>query len=287
MLNGNGQLNGSVSGGCVEDDLAHIVIEHGIDTLCPSGSPRRLEYGVTAEEARRVGLPCGGTLELLAERLGPHSQLEALLDALLARRTVERVLSLSSGQVVLRTDSKGAPGALSMDEKELRHPLGPQSRLLLIGAGDLSAFLCEMALKLNFEVAVCDPRDAYRDSWPFPEIPVDTEMPDDFLAAQRLDTCTAVVTLTHDPKLDDLALIDALRSPAFYIGAIGSRRNQAKRRTRLQEHFSLSPDDVARLHGPAGLFIGSKTPAEIALSIMAEIVATRNGIRTGIQPEQP
>jgi len=147
----------------------------------------------------------------------------------------------------------------------------------VIGAGDLSRFLCQMALSLGFEVIVCDPRPSHRATWDLPGTTLSHEMPDDLVLRLRPDARTAVVALTHDPKLDDLALIDALQSEAFYVGAIGSRRNSSARRARLHEHFDLSDDALDALHGPAGLYIGSKTPAEIALSIMAEIVAVKNG----------
>ena len=155
---------------------------------------------------------------------------------------------------------------------------GPRARLVLIGAGDLARYLGEMALSVGFEVIVCDPREEHRATWSLPGVEVLHEMPDDLIVRLRPDARTAVVTLTHDPKLDDLALIDALRSEAFYVGALGSRRNHAARRTRLREHFGLSDDTLRALRGPAGLYIGSKTPAEIALSILAEVVAAKNGV---------
>ena len=153
-----------------------------------------------------------------------------------------------------------------------------QYDLIVIGAGDLSRFVCQIALSLGFEVVVCDPREAHRASWHLAGVSITHEMPDDVILRLQPDARTAVVALTHDPKLDDLALIDALQSQAFYVGAIGSRRNSALRRTRLQEHFDLSDAALEKLHSPAGLYVGSKTPAEIALSIMAEVVAVKNGV---------
>jgi xanthine dehydrogenase accessory factor len=135
-----------------------------------------------------------------------------------------------------------------------------------------------MALSLGFEVIVCDPREELRASWTLDGVVLSREMPDDLILRLKPDARTAVVALTHDPKLDDLALIDALQSEAFYVGAIGSRCNSAQRRKRLREHFDLSESALQTLHGPAGLFIGSKTPAEIALSIMADVVAAKNGV---------
>ena len=150
--------------------------------------------------------------------------------------------------------------------------------IIVIGAGDLSRYLSQMALSLGFEVIVCDPREEQRTSWSLEGVAVSHEMPDDLILRLKPDARTAVVALTHDPKLDDLALIDALQSDAFYVGAIGSRRNSVQRRERLREHFDLSEPALQALHGPASLFIGSKKPAEIALSIMAEVVALKNGV---------
>jgi xanthine dehydrogenase accessory factor len=130
---------------------------------------------------------------------------------------------------------------------------------------------------MEYQVTVCDPREEYRGSWHVPGVDVVHEMPDDQVIAMRLDARSAVVALTHDPKLDDLALMEALKSPAFYVGAIGSRANNAKRRERLRL-FDVTDAELARLHGPVGLYIGSKTPAEIAISILAELTAAKNGV---------
>jgi xanthine dehydrogenase accessory factor len=135
-----------------------------------------------------------------------------------------------------------------------------------------------MALGLGFEVIVCDPREEHRAGWAMDGVQISHEMPDDLVLRLKPDARTAVIALTHDPKLDDLALMDALQSEAFYVGAIGSRRNSALRHERLRTHFGISDAALHSLHGPAGLFIASKTPAEIALSIMAEVVAVKNGI---------
>jgi xanthine dehydrogenase accessory factor len=153
---------------------------------------------------------------------------------------------------------------------------GPRYRLLVIGAGQLTAYLCSMALGLGFDITVCDPREEYTTSWDVPGVRVIREMPDDVVRAMGPDRSMAVIALTHDPKLDDLALMEALRSPAFYVAAIGSRSNNARRRERFLQHFDMTEDEVGRLHGPAGLYIGSKTPPEIALSILAEMIAAKN-----------
>ncbi|MGZ5725459.1 MAG: XdhC family protein, partial [Caldimonas sp.] len=154
---------------------------------------------------------------------------------------------------------------------------GPRWRLLVIGAGQLSRSLAQMALGLDFEVIVCDPREEYHLSWDVPGTVFSKAMPDDLAVEMQLDPHAAVVAVTHDPTLDDLVLLEALKSPAFYVGALGSRGNTAKRKQRLAL-FDLSAAEIDRLHGPIGLDIGSRTPAEIAVSILAEIIAVRNGV---------
>lgn len=275
-ISGRGETVGSVSGGCIEDDLILRIREQGIDAVCAEGRPAVLRYGISADQAHRFGLPCGGTVELVLEPLQPHSRVDTLLAACTARQSTERCLDMRSGAVTLRPGR--TDGLPRWDGETLVNHFGPRARLVLIGAGDLSRFMSEMALSLGFEVMVCDPRPEQRASWALPGVHVSHEMPDDLLQRLRPDARTAVVALTHDPKLDDLALIDALQSEAFYVGAIGSRRNAQQRRQRLQEHFDLSPAQMQALRSPAGLYIGSKTPAEIALSIMAEIIARKNGI---------
>jgi xanthine dehydrogenase accessory factor len=278
-INGRGETVGSVSGGCIEDDLIQRIREGGVQAACASETPAVLRYGISADQAHRFGLPCGGTVELVLEPVASHSRLDELLLACQQRRSTERVLDLRTGQVELREGRRD--GVPRLDDSQLTTYLGPQARLILIGAGDLSRFMCQMALSLGFEVIVCDPREEHRASWRLDGVVLSHEMPDDLILRLRPDARTAVVALTHDPKLDDLALIDALQSEAFYVGAIGSRRHSAQRRERLHTHFDLSESALQGLHGPAGLYIGSKTPAEIALSIMAEVVAVKNGVRLG------
>ncbi len=274
-INGRGETLGSVSGGCIEDDLIHRIREGGVEAAMSSASPTVQRYGISADQAHRFGLPCGGTVELVLERVAPHSRLDELLAACERRQSTERVLDLKTGAVTLRPGRRD--GVPLLDEHTLTTYLGPQARLIVIGAGDLPRFLSQMALSLGFEVFVCDPREEHRANWSLDGVTLSHEMPDDLILRLKPDARTAVVALTHDPKLDDLALIDALQSDAFYVGAIGSRRNSATRRERLHEHFEIPYEMLDCLHGPAGLYIASKTPAEIALSIMAEVVAVKNG----------
>ncbi|HEU4852314.1 MAG TPA: XdhC family protein [Telluria sp.] len=269
----DGSVVGSVSGGCIEDDLIDRVRREGITRALPE----LLTYGITADEAHRFGLPCGGTIELAVEPLGPRSRIADLLAALEGHQLVARRLDFASGAVTLEPAVPGM--VLNMDDGVLTTVHGPRWRLLIIGAGPLSRILAQIAVAADYHVTVCDPREEHRAGWNLPGIEPVHAMPDDLVIDMRLDARSAVVALTHDPKLDDLALMEALKSGAFYVGAIGSRQNNARRRERLRE-FDLTDAQVARLHGPIGLYIGSKTPAEIAISIMAEMTAIKNGIAT-------
>ena len=232
----DGLVVGSVSGGCVEDDLIDRV-RKGERVRTPS----LVVYGVTKEEAARFGLPCGGNLRLVQEPLVDFAWIDEVLERAARHELVARVVDLATGSVRVASAHRGE--AFSFDGKTMRALYGPRWRMLVIGAGQLSRALAQMALALELQ----------------------------------LDPHTAVVAVTHDPKLDDLVLLEALKSPAFYVGALGSRGNTAKRKERLAM-FDLSSVEIARLHGPIGLDIGSRTPAEIAVSILAEIVAVKNGV---------
>jgi len=268
----DGRIAGSVSGGCVEDDLIRRM-QAGEFAPAP---PRTLRYGVDAEAARQFGLPCGGTLELVLETAPDPLLLDELGTRTGAGQLVLRCVDLDQGGTRLLA---GQPeDRLNWDGQRLVTVHGPQWRLLLIGAGQISRFLAPMAQTLGYQVRVCDPRSEYGDEWQVPGVARVAGMPDDAVLAMGADARSAVVALTHDPKLDDLALLEALKSPAFYVGALGSRANNAKRRTRLLQYFDLGADQVARLHGPVGLAIGSRTPAEIAIAILAEMTAVKNGV---------
>jgi xanthine dehydrogenase accessory factor len=266
----DGQVVGSVSGGCVEDDLIERVRTGERVT-----TPQLIVYGVSKEEAARFGLPCGGNLRLVQEPLLDTAWIDEVLQHTAQHELVCRVLDLSSGQSRVESGHRSEP--FSYADDIMRQPFGPRWRLLVIGAGQLSRVLAQMALPLDFEVIVCDPREEYFATWEVAGTRFVTTMPDDTVVELQLDPHCAVVAVTHDPKLDDMALMEALKSPAFYVGALGSRSNTAKRKERLRE-FDLSQAEISRLHGPIGLHLGSKTPAEIAVSILAEIVAVRNGV---------
>jgi len=281
----DGAVVGSVSGGCIEDDLIdrHTrayaqagAATGGAEHRIPSGPPAFVKYGISADEAHRFGLPCGGTLELLLE-YDPDPVLLAELIALLAAgRLVQRSVRLADGAVTLAPTQ--APQDLAVDALQLTNTFGPEYRMLLIGAGQLTEYLATMALFNGFAVTVCDPREEYRGSWSVAGATVVSDMPDDVVLAFKPDRRSCVVALTHDPKLDDLALLEALNTEAFYVGGIGSRRNNEARRARMIEHFDQTAESLARLRGPIGIYIGSKTPPEIAVSVMAEILAVKNGV---------
>jgi xanthine dehydrogenase accessory factor len=269
-LRDDGLVVGSVSGGCVEDDLIDRV-RHGERVDAPS----LITYGVTKEEAARFGLPCGGNLRLVQEPLRDAAWIDDLLARTARHELVARVLDLETGMLHVEPAHRG--DAFSFDGHTLRAVFGPRWRMLVIGAGQLSRVLAQMALALDFEVTCCDPREEYHLTWDVPGTHFSKEMPDDVVGQMQLDPHSAVVAVTHDPKLDDMVLLEALKSPAFYVGALGSRGNTAKRKQRLAM-FDLTPDEIGRLHGPIGLDLGSKTPAEIAISILAEVIAVRNGV---------
>ena len=273
----DGSVMGSVSGGCIEDDLiARYAHTAGADALPRSGAPQFAKYGVTADEAFRFGLPCGGTLELLLEFDPGGASIAALVQALDAGRLMRRRVRLLDGAVTL--EGTDTPAELVLDDAQLTNTFGPEYRMLIIGAGQMSEYLATMAQFCGFAVTVCDPREEYRGAWSVPGVRLLTTMPDDTVAAFAPDARSCVVALTHDPKLDDLALLQALETPAFYIGAIGSRRNNQARRQRMIEHLGQTEAGLARLRGPIGIYIGSKTPPEIAVSVMAEVLAVKNGV---------
>ena len=269
-LRDDGHVAGSVSGGCVEDDMIIQVREQGI--------PRQagvVSYGVDQDQARRFGIPCGGTLRLVQEPLSTPDKLDELLELLAQGQLIRRTLQLSDGSVAL--DKAQAGQDLELTETQFTAIFGPRYRVLLIGAGQLSALLAQIALSLDFAVTVCDPREEYYDEWAVAGAELVRTMPDDTVLAMKPDERTAIIALTHDPKLDDMALMEALNTPAFYVAALGSKLNNDRRRERLLE-FDLTVEQIERLYGPAGLFIGSKTPAEIAVSIAAQMVAVQRGV---------
>ena len=271
VIREDGLILGSVSGGCIEDDLIRRIKakEH-------FAKVQVLTYGVDRTEANRWGLPCGGKLDLILEEIIDPTWLTTVLNQLNKGERISRCLNIATGESTLHPCTLDEP--FSYDEVNATKQFGPQWRLLLIGAGQLSEALVPIAHLLDFKVFICDPREEYQSSWAGQSVTFISGMPDDAIVDFKPDIRTAIVALTHDPKLDDMALLEALKSKAFYVGALGSRANNAKRRERLA-YFELTPQEISRLHGPTGLYIGSRTPGEIAVSIAAELVSVRNGIR--------
>ena len=270
-IRADGQVAGSVSGGCVEDDLIRRVQTE----ILTRNTPEMVVYGVTQQEAARFGLPCGGTLRLLVEPKPELAVLEKLLENISSHQITRRSVNLSSGKSTLTLGDRSDEFVCT--EQEMQTTYGPRWRMVIIGAGQLSLYAADFALASDFEVIVIDPREEYAEGLNRTDITFSKGMPDDVLLEIGVDSHTAVVALTHDPKLDDMALMEALKSPAFYVGALGSRKNTKKRKGRLLE-FDVSQEQVEKLHGPVGLYIGALTPPEIAVSILAEVIAVKYGI---------
>ena len=277
VLRADGCFAGSVSGGCMEDDLAARLRAGRL----PEKFPAVVTYGVTHAEAQRFGLPCGGKLELVLEHLDSAAALREIIETIDRRGLVTRRLCLDTGEASLHPSAAGED--FFYDGRNLRKSFGPSWRLLLIGAGQLSRFVAEMGLALDYEVIVCDPREEIASLWQVEDTLLDTGMPDDAVRVLADERC-AVLALTHDPKLDDMALMEALTGPAFYVGALGSHLNNDKRRKRLAG-LGVQREDLARLHGPIGLPIGSRTPAEIAIAALADLTAARHGIALQVRTE--
>jgi xanthine dehydrogenase accessory factor len=237
----SGAVVGSVSGGCIEDDL---ISQYSKANAIVDQPPVQLKYGISADEAHRFGLPCGGTLELLLEFNPDAHSLAALIQSLAQGQLTQRITRLCDGAVSLKTTQ--APSELQIDAVQLVNTFGPEYRMLLIGAGQMTEYLATMALFNGFAVTVCDPREEYRGAWSVDGVTVKQDMPDDLVQSFKPDKRSCVIALTHDPKLDDLALLAALDTEAFYIGAIGSRRNNILRQQRMMEQAALWPGHPPR-----------------------------------------
>lgn len=270
-MNNGGQFVGSLSGGCVEDAL---VDRYRAGELAGPG-PTLIDFGVERQEAVRMGLPCGGRLEVLVEELVSAAPVEDLLERLRRGELVSRRVDLTSGEVTL-LQPVGVKDFQAGDAEVVK-TFGPAWRLLLIGDGQIARHLARMARQLDYAVTLCDPREEVPSLAPLEGVRYSRLMPDDAVHELQDEARTAIVALAHDPRQDDLGLCAAIESRAFYIGALGSRKTADARRRRLQS-LGYTPEQIERIHGPAGLHIGSKRPAEIALSILAQITAIRNGL---------
>ncbi len=272
--NREGQLVGSLSGGCVEDDLLDKLTSGAL----AADRPQFFAYGVTTEDQEKFGLPCGGHLYIVVEPQEPDAStiahFAALNEALDERRCAERRVDLNSGEQSVKDVEQHAPLDWNEDKQVLTHTYGPRFQLFIIGAGMVSKYLAELAQLLDYEVTVCDPREEILADFGVANVTTIADMPDDAVRAHAKDRATAIVALTHDPRIDDMGLMEALTTDAFYIGAMGSSRTSASRRERLLA-LDVTSSDLEKLHAPIGLPIGSKTPPEIAIAILAEITAVR------------
>lgn len=270
-MNQAGQFVGSVSGGCIED----VLVTRYRDGELAGPTPTMIDFGVDRQEATRSGLPCGGRLEVMVEEFCDITSITNLLARLNNGELVARQVNLANGQSTLLPGHAGAD--LQVSEIEVIKTFGPAWQLLIIGDGQLARHLASMSLQLDYRVVICDPRDSFSDPTPIESVIYSHEMPDDAVKKVTDQARTAIVALAHDPRQDDLALSEALESQAFYIGALGSNRSAQARLKRLKT-LGYTEKQLARIHGPAGLYIGSKRPPEIALSILAQITAIRNNV---------
>jgi len=278
----DGSQVGSVSGGCVEEDLIARLLAGEFN----GPQVYLTDYGVSAEDNEKWGLPCGGRLELAIQQLD-EKDLEWVTEAYNAmstRQTLSRSVSLESGETQISPAAEFAPLEKSTDT--LTHCFGPRHRLLLVGAGQLAANLSTLALAMDYEVLLADSREWALDQWQGPEVEKILGLPDDVVREHAADEHCAVITLSHDPRVDDMALMEALDSACWYVGALGSVRTTEKRLQRLSQ-LGLSSDALARLHAPVGLSIGSKTTMEIAVSIMAQLTQLRRESKDLAHSPQP
>ncbi|MDO6443982.1 XdhC family protein [Marinobacter sp. 2_MG-2023] len=283
-VNDSGQWSGSVSGGCLEEDLLRRTVEEGADY------PVLVDYGITDNDRDDFRLPCGGSIRLLVEPLGNASgtnsaaieHVRQLAESLKDRGSAMRRVSLQ-GSIALELAVPGARPGVVFNGEELRHTLQPECRLLLIGAGEVARYVAEFAVAADFNVTLCEPREAFASGWGYDHLPLDRRLPDDLITGFFDDPCCGVLALAHDPRIDDMGLLAALESSAFYIGAMGSARTSEARRARLA---SLGVDEnvLKRLRAPIGVDIPSKTPAEIAISVVADLIKERHHLRTAFEP---
>ena len=273
------ELVGSISGGCIEEDFLEQLRDGSLKSQYDEeGRPFIVKYGVTAEEQARLKLPCGGQLHVLLEYIEASEASKAVFSRLFSdlenHIKVSRMVNLQDGSIAANDQSSDS--AVTIEDARMTHSLSPMYRLLLLGAGDVARFVAEMALALEYDVTLCDPRPNYLDNWHVEGVETTSSLPDDVVRDRFSNPYSGIVALAHDPRVDDMALMEALKTDAFYIGAMGSERTSASRRERLPE-LGLSGEEIARLHAPIGFQISSKTPAEIAISIMAEVTAVRHG----------
>ncbi|MEX2130587.1 MAG: XdhC family protein [Pseudohongiellaceae bacterium] len=274
----DGELVGSISGGCIEEDFLEQLRDGSLKKrFAEERKPFMIMYGMTSEEQARLKLPCGGQLHVLLEYFEPIPRIVGVFNlinqALTEHKKVSRVVNLSTGRIHFTEESTN--NAVDIVESHLIHSLSPHFKLLLLGAGDVAKYVAELAMAMEYNVTLCDPRPEYLQNWDVPGVKTTSRLPDDVVREQFSNPYSGIIALAHDPRVDDMALMEALKTNAFYVGAMGSDRTSAKRRERLPE-LGLTEAEIGRLHAPIGFRINSKTPAEIAIAIMAEVTAVRH-----------
>lgn len=274
VCSADGHVVGSLSGGCVEEDL----VEKLKDGVLAESHPQFFRYGESDEEAEQLGLPCGGHLDIVIEPLKSDDNTLrdfALLSSRLQQRKLsERVLDVRTSQRRISEIDAFAPFSYDYESRILRQVHGPSHQLFIIGASMVTQYVAELAIMLEYQVTICDPRQEMLEELDVVGVEKICAFPDDVIRERANDAQTAIVALTHDPRIDDMGLLEAFDTDAYYIGAMGSSRTSANRRERLLA-LDVSEDALARLHAPIGVPIGSKTPPEIAISILAEVIAER------------
>ena len=268
-VNAAGQWIGSLSGGCVEEDFLERVAEDAfLDAV------NVVRYGAGDDPRSRVSLPCGGILDVLVEKLEPDCEVQAHLGG--QRRLIREVYLASGAHSLFADREQGA--RIERDSDRVRIRVGAAQRLLLAGYSSVAQACAEFAVGLGFEVILCDPRDEVLEGVVLNGVEIRRQLPSVFIADGGCHRDTAVVALTHDPRIDDLAMMEAVRTDAFYIGVMGSLQTSQKRFERLRRIGGLGEAELARIHAPIGLNLGSRTPSEIALAVLADIVRIRSGI---------
>ena len=273
----DGELVGSISGGCIEEDFLEQLRDGSLKAQYDEESkPFLVKYGVTAEEQARLKLPCGGQLHVLLEYIDSTKVnvdvFQRLAVDLENHNRVSRIVDLNNG--VISAAAESSEEAVVIEGSRMTHSLSPMYRLLILGAGDVAKFVAEMAIALEYDVTLCDPRPNYLDNWHVAGVETTAQLPDDVVRERFSNPYSGIIALAHDPRVDDMALMEALKTNAFYIGAMGSVKTSAARRERLPE-LGLNDEEISRLHAPIGFQINSKTPAEIAIAVMAEVTAVR------------
>jgi xanthine dehydrogenase accessory factor len=266
VLTESGMMRGSVSGGCIEDELALRVRQTFPSTM------EQVDY---SSDTSRT-LPCGGTLSLVLEPLDSLQNKKELIEYLSSGKGVTRKIDLAKNMSSWSPSKDGDKTVYQNQNVQIVYE--EPWRILIIGMGELAQCVYQQAQLLGYAIEVCDPRQDYQSSWPFTDSNISEAYPDDFLREQKLDEHTAIVALTHDPKIDDMAIMEALESRAFYVGALGSVRTTTNRKHRLIKHFDFKEDQLNKLRAPIGVDINSRRPQEIALSILMQITAERNAV---------